>query len=348
MYSMRDVARLAGVSVATVSAVINQKGTVSPISTERVERAMEALDYQPDQIARSLRVGHSKIIGMVVPDISNVYYAEVIRGVEEFSEQRGYSVIVCDSKDDTTRERRQMDMLYSRRVDGILLASSTSQAVSDLRLLQRTPIVFIDSVPAGIDSDAVIVDNSQAAYAATHHLITLGHRRIAIISGRLDRSVGVERMNGYQKAMHEAKLWTPNELIHLGDFHVESGYKSGLALMDLAVPPTAIFSCNNRMTLGLLQALGELKIDCPGRVSVICFDDADWATSFIPNLTCIAQPTHEIGKRATEMLLEKMAVGEKYTYRRCPIAILQAELQVRDSTAAPMELLAQTIDDMIV
>ena len=336
MYSMQDVARLAGVSSATVSAVINRKGTVSPALTERVQKAMEALDYHPDQIARSLRVGHSKIIGMIVPDISNWYFAEIIRGVEEFSEQKGYSVILCDSKDDTTRERQYMDMLYSRRVDGILLASSTSQAINDLRLLQRTPIVFIDSVPAGFESDAVIVDNTQAAYAATRHLVDLGHRRIAIISGRLDRSVGVERMNGYRKAMHEAKLWTPDELIQVGDFHVESGYKCGLTLMNLAVPPTAVFVCNNRMTLGLLHALGELKVDCPGRVSVVCFDDADWATSFIPHLTCVAQPTHEMGKSAAEMLLEKLNGDEKYTYRQYPITVLQAQLQVRDSTAAPL------------
>lgn len=335
MYSMRDVARLAGVSVATVSAVINQKGTVSPASTERVEKAMEALDYHPDQIARSLRVGHSKIIGMVVPDISNWYFAEIIRGVEEFSEEKGYSVILCDSKDDSVRERQHMDMLYSRRVDGILLASSTSQAVNDLRLLHRTPIVFIDSVPLGVEGDAVIVDNSQAAYAATQHLIGLGHRRIAIISGRLDRSVGVERMSGFRKAMHEAGIWIPDEMINVGDFHVESGYKSGLALMSLTPPPTAIFSCNNRMTLGLLHALGDLKIDCPGRVSVVSFDDADWATSFIPHLTCVAQPTKEIGMKATEMLLQKLGAAEEHANNQFPMTILQAELQVRDSTAAP-------------
>lgn len=337
MNSMRDVARLAGVSVATVSAVINEKGTVSKALVQRVIEAMSALDYQPDQIARSLRVGRSNVIGIIVPDVSNSFYAEVLRGVEELSERRGFSVILCNSNEDSNRERQHLTTLYSRRVDGVLLASSVSQVAHDRLTIRRFPMVFLDSIPNGIEQGAVLVDNVEGAYLAVQHLIQLGHKKIAIIGGRLDRSVGVDRMDGYRKAMREAGLSIPDEYIQVGDFHVETGFCCGTDLMRLRARPTAVFSCNNRMTLGLLRALGNLQISCPTSVSVLSFDDADWATSFTPRLTCVAQPTTEIGKVATEMLLRKIEepVGEQPN--QYPNVILHAELQIRESTAPPLD-----------
>jgi LacI family transcriptional regulator len=331
MRSMRDVARLAEVSIATVSAVINEKGTVSKALEKRVLDAMEALDYQPDQIARSLRVGRSNVIGMIVPDVSNSFYAEVLRGVEASSERRGYSVILCDSNEDSDREQRHLKTLYSRRVDGVLLASSISQLAHDRLTIRRFPMVFLDAIPNGIEQGAVLVDNLEGAYMAVQHLTTLGHTRIGIIGGRLDRSVGIDRLNGYRKAMQEAGLSTPEELIRIGDFHDESGFRSGHELMSIENPPTAIFSCNNRMTLGLLRCLSELGIGCPTSVSVVSFDDADWATSFTPRLTCIAQPTYKMGEIATEMLLDK--IEAKDDALDSPRTILRAELRIRESTA---------------
>lgn len=337
MSSMRDVARLAGVSTATVSAVLNGKGTVSPELTLRVEKAMQALDYHPDQIARSLRVGRSNVIGMIVPDVSNLFYAEILRGVEESCQKIGYSVILSGSSDDSGNERRHLETLYARRVDGVLLASSVSEAAYDRLTLRRFPLVFVDSVPAGVTSGAVVVDNAEAAFVATNHLIGLGHRRIAIITGRLDRSVGLDRMNGYRRALREAGIWIPDDFVMHGDFHVESGYKYGAELMRLPTPPTAIFCCNNRMTLGLLRALSEQRINCPNDVSVVGFDDADWATSFTPRLTCVAQPTYEIGKRAIGMLLKKIDAADADGAGQEPNVILHAELQVRESTAHPRD-----------
>jgi LacI family transcriptional regulator len=335
MISMRDVARLAGVSVATVSAVINGKATVGIASVRRVEEAMKALDYHPDQVARSLRVGRTNVIGMIVPDISNQFFAEIMRSVEETSEKSGFSVIMCDSNEDSGREQRHLSTLYSRRVDGVLLASSVSDAAQDRLTLRRFPIVFVDAVPAGIKHGAVVVDNAEGAYAATRYLIELGHRRIAIITGSLDRSVGLDRLEGYRKAMQEAELVVPDEYIRFGDYHVESGYKWGRELMGLSVPPTAIFACNNAMTLGLLRALADLGIRCPAQVSVVGFDDVDWATSFTPRLTCVAQPTYEIGKLATEMLLQKVRAADGEATYEHPNIILRAELRVRESAAAP-------------
>jgi len=336
--SIRDVARLSGVSVATVSAVINEKGTVSPALSSRVKSAMEALDYHPDQIARSLRIGRSNVIGIIVPDISNPFFAEIMRGVEEMSEKHGCSVILCDSNEDSARERKLLSTLYSRRVDGVVLASSVSEAGHDRLTLRRFPIVFVDAVPSGIHYGAVTVDNVEAAYLATRHLISLGHRRIAIITGILGRSVASERLEGYRKATQEAGILIPETYIQVGDFHIESGYRCGKNLMSLATPPTAVFACNNAMSLGLLRALADLGVHCPAQVSVVGFDDADWAISFNPRLTCVAQPAYEIGRRATEMLLGKINnPGEENGTH--PNVIFSAELRVRESTAPAVEQL---------
>ena len=336
MRSMRDVARLAEVSIATVSAVLNGKGTVSAGLVTRVEEAMRALDYQPDQVARSLRMGRTNVIGMIVPDISNPFFSEVLRAVEEHSEREGYSVILCDSNEDSGRERKHLSTLYARRVDGVILASSVSQIAHDRLTLRRFPLVFIDGIPSGVTEGVVRVDNVGAAYLATRHLIDLQHERIAIVNGRLDRSVALDRMEGFRKAMQESGLRTPEEYVRKGDFHVESGYEQTMELMRSPSPPTAIFSCNNRMSLGVLRALGELGIRCPQQVSVVGFDDADWATSFNPRLTCVGQPTYEIGRRATEMLLQKITGGgngeETVSY---PSVVLDVELHIRESTAPP-------------
>lgn len=248
---------------------------------------MKALDYHPDQIARNLRVGRSNVIDIIVPDICNPFYAEIMRGVEEASEKNGCSVILCDSNEDSIRESKHLSTLYARRVDGVLLACSVSQAGHDRLTLRRFPIVLVDAVPAGIRHGAVIVDNAKAAYTAIRHLIDLGHRRIAIVTGLLERSVGIERLEGYRKAMQEAGILVPDEYVQFGNFHIESGHVCGRMLMNLAEPPTAIFACNNAMSLGLLRALADMGIHCPTEVSVIGFDDSDWATSFNPGLPAL-------------------------------------------------------------
>jgi LacI family transcriptional regulator len=236
--------------------------------------------------------------------MTNQFYTEVMRGVEDEARVHGYTLMLCNSNESSEHEQKLLGMLFSQRVDGVLLASSDSTAANDRLTKRRFPIVFIDRLPAGCKERAVITDNVSAAYDATQHLISLGHKRIAIIAGNLLLSTGSDRVEGYRRAMQEAHLPVREEYFQRGDFGLESGRESGIRLMHLPDPPTAIFSCNNKMTLGLMTALGDLSILCPEQVSVVSFDDFEWAANFSPKLTTIAQPTYEIGNQAMKMLLQ--------------------------------------------
>lgn len=333
MLTMRDVARLAGVSVGTVSAVINGKSGVSPKLSQRVQEAMAALDYHPNQVARSLKVRQTDTIGMVIPDATNPFFADVMQGVEDEASRNGYSVIFCNTNEDRERERRNLSMLFSRRVDGVLLAPADSHAAEDRLTQQRFPIVFFDRIPLRFSGSAVVTDNFDGSYQAARHLIDLGHERIAIIAGRLDMTNGLDRLEGFRKALQEAHLALRDEYLQRGDFQLESGYRCGIALMQLPQPPTAIFCCNNKMTLGLMRALGELRIPCPDRVSVLGFDDFEWAANFSPRLTTVAQPAYEMGRKAMAMLVGKMRHEKSGNGRYSKeVVILKNELRVRDST----------------
>lgn len=336
MFTIRDVARLANVSIATVSAVINEKLTVSKESTQRVRKAMEALDYHPDQVARSLKVRRTATIGMLIPDVTNPFFTEVMRGVEDVARQNGYSVIFCDAIEDPELERQHLNTLFSRRVDGVVLAPTDPHAAQDRLTRRRFPLVFFDRIPQGYTGAAVVTDNLGAAREAGRHLVGLGHRRIAIIAGRLDLSNGLARLEGFRLALQEAHLPLPEAYSKCGDFGLESGYRCAMELMKLPNPPTAIFCCNNKMTLGLMRVLAELRIPCPEQVSVLGFDDFDWAANFSPRLTTIAQPSVEMGKQAMRLLLEKMTAAKDGTQGVADkIITLTNELRVRDSTAPP-------------
>jgi LacI family transcriptional regulator len=340
---MRDVAKLAGVSVATVSGVINETKRVSPHLKERVLAAIRTLDYHPDQIARSLKVRRTYTIGVIVPNMASMFFVEVFRGIEDVARKNGYSAILCVSDDDAIQERHLLAILLSRRVDGILLASADSQATSHWPRHRDLCLVLIDRLPPGFEASAVVIDNVKAAYEATQHLIKIGHKRIAIITGPPDRSTAFERTEGFRRAMQEAGHPILQEYFLNGGFRLDGGYRCGMQLLKLPVPPTAIFSSNYDMTLGLMRAVMELKVPCPSQVSILSFDDFvmgddkfSWARMFSPPLTAVAQPSYEIGKIAMESLLQEVegeSKGVRGSARR--VVKLKAELRIRESTAPP-------------
>ena len=334
-HTMRDVARLAGVSVATVSAVINGSAVVSEGRTQRVREAMEALDYYPDQVARSLKVGRTDVIGMVVPDITNIFFPLVIRGAEDAARTHGYSVILCDAEDDPEEERRHLNTLFSRRVDGVLIACSDPSAAYDRLMRRRFPIVFVDRIPRGLTHNGISTDNVEAGARATNHLIELGHERIAFITGQLGLSTHFGRLEGFRKAMQGRGLPVREEYLRMGDLQIETGRSLTVELLRLNPRPTAIISSNNRMLLGLMRALTEAGVPCPAGMSVVGFDDSAWTEHFSPGLTVIAQPAYEIGKAAFGMLLSRMQAGDSEQKDQPELTLLAAELRVRGSTAPP-------------
>jgi len=335
-FTMRDVARLAGVSVATVSAVINGTTTVSVRLKDRVSKAMKALDYHPDHVARSLKVGKTQVIGMVVPDLTNAFFPEVIQGVEDAARLEGYSVILCNSNEDPEQERRHLSTLFSRRVDGVLLACADNAAAYDSLVQRRFPIVFVDRIPEGVSHSGVSTDNLDAGYRAAQHLIELGHQRIAFITGKLRHSPHADRLAGFRKAMQERHLAVRDEYLKLGDQTIETGYKAGLDLLRLPDPPSAVIASNNRMLLGLMRSVNELHVRCPENVSIVGFDDFPWTQHLTPPLTVLSQPAHDIGREALRLLLMKLRAKDG-AERDDQSVRLRAELRIRASTARPAD-----------
>jgi LacI family transcriptional regulator len=292
---------------------------------------MFALDYHPDEVARSLKTGRTNVIGVVVPDITNAFYPEVIRGVEEAARDAGFGVLLCDSSEDPQNEAKHLATLFARRVDGVLLACCANSKAHDTMVRQRFPMVFVDRVPTDATEGTVATDNLTASYTAAQHLISLGHERIAILVGDLRLSPHYDRLEGFRKAMQEANYPIRNEYLVTGGVQIEDGCRAGLQLLSLPVAPTAIMVANNKLLLGLLQAVREKGIAVPEQLSVIGFDDYVWNQYFSPSVTAVAQPTAEIGKRGFELLLRiiNQTLGEELPERNIR---LKAELHVRKST----------------
>jgi LacI family transcriptional regulator len=336
-YTMRDVARLAGVSTSTVSAVLNGVTPVSPQRKKKVIEAMTALDYHPDIIARSLKTGKTNAVGVIVPDITNAFYPEVVRGVEAAAQLSGYSVLLCDSSEDPQIEARHLAALFSRRVDGVLLACCANSTAYDAMIRRRFPMVFVDRLPPAVTEWTVSTDNVDAGYIAAKHLIGMGHERIAMVAGNLELSPHRERLEGFRRAMQEGHLPIIEQYLMCGDVEIEDSLAAGHRLMDLPVLPTALMVSNNKLMLGILQALEERRIEVPSRLSLLGFDDQVWNRHVSPPLTAVAQATHEMGKRSFDLLLQIISDQEIPGSGIERNIRLPAELHIRDSTAPPRQ-----------
>jgi LacI family transcriptional regulator len=332
-YTMHDVARLAGVSVSTVSALINGAPKVSDARSERIRRAMQALDYHPDHIARSLKVGRTHTIGVVIPDITNAFYPTVFRGIEDAARAAGYGVLLCNSNEDAEQERAHLSTLFSRRVDGVLLACSSGSTAHDASLYRRFPLVFVDRIPHGVVESAICTDNVEAGRIATEHLIDLGHRRIAILAGDLSLTPHADRLEGFRQAMQRAGLPVRDEYLCTGGMQIEDGRNWAARLVQHENAPTAIVASNSKLLLGLLRVTRERRIVAPRDLSILTFDDHDWSEYLDPPITAVFQPAYEIGGRAFELLRTRIMPGPAAADGG--VTRLHSELRVRESTGAP-------------
>jgi LacI family transcriptional regulator len=327
---MRDVAEQARVSVTTVSHVINDTRPVSKELRQRVLQAMNELGYQPNQLARSLRRGQTHTVGMIIPDSTNPFFAEVARGVEDTSFEQGYSVILCNSDGNLDKELLYTNVLVKKQVDGILFVAAGVSTERILELQRRNiPLVLIDRDLPEASVDSVLTDNAQAGWAATRHLIELGHTRIACVTGPSDLTPSADRVIGYREALRQSDLAVDEALIVKGDFQYVSGYQAGTHLLALERPPTAVFACNDLMAIGFMSAALQSGLRVPEDLSIVGFDDVRLAAFANPPLTTIAQPKYEMGVVAAELLLERMREPELAARRH----VLDTQLLRRGSTA---------------
>jgi LacI family transcriptional regulator len=340
--TIKHVAERAGVSTATVSRVLAGGSGVRRELIESVQEAVRLLDYQPNRVARNLRVRATRTIGLIIPDIQNPFFTSVVRGIEDVLQGDGYTLLLGNTDDNQERERVYLSTLHAEGVAGIILVTSDGRTPEFRRLLKaKVPLVVIDRVPAGLNVDAVTVANLEGAREATAHLIDLGHRRIGFIGGPAHLSTASERQSGYEEALRAAGYASAPELIKYGDFRQTGGYRAMRELLAIPEPPTAVFIANNLMTLGALQAIHECGLSIPDDIGIISFDDMSWATSLQPPLTAVAQPTYELGATAAELLLARMRDPERPVRR----VVLNTELMIRASCGKKSDAKTDNLTD---
>jgi len=331
--TQKDVARLAGVSTATVSRVVGGYGHVKESTRKKVEEAAAALGYRPNAIARSMVRRTTQTIGLIISDISNPFFPEVVRGVEDVAHSRGYSVILCNSDEDAEKEKRYSEILLAKQVDGLIVATTTADPrhLSPLAL-RGVPVVLLDRDVREGSFDVVKVDNADAASRAVEHLFALGHRRVGIISGPTSIQTARERLEGYRRAHRHYNIAVDRRLIYQGDFKESGGYNGARALMEQDDPPTAIFTANNLTTTGALAWLREQRLRIPEDVSLVAFDDMTWMRLVEPPLTVVQQPAYLMGTTVAELLFQRLE-GKVSEARQ--VIQLQSNLIVRGSCSAP-------------
>lgn len=332
MTTIRDVAKRANLSISTVSHVINNSRAVSDESRQKVEAAMAELGYKPNTLARNLRRQQTQSIGMLVPDSSNPFFAEIARGIEDASFEQNHSVILCNTEGDLAKQATYTNVLIQNQVAGIVFVAAgiSTELVEDLQW-RRVPLVVVDREVPDVAVSTVLTNHYQGGRLATQHLIDLGHRRIACISAGSELAPSSDRVTGYQDVLRENGLAVDENLIVWGDFQYESGYRAANELLDLAEPPTAVFACNDLMAVGCISAATARGRRIPEDLSVVGFDDVQLASFTNPPLTTVAQPKREIGALAVAILMARMQdLDAPPTLER-----LDTHLVIRNSTAVP-------------
>jgi LacI family transcriptional regulator len=328
MATLKDVAREAGVSLGTASLSLRDSPSIREATRRRVLQAAKRLRYQVSAPARSLVTRRTHTVGLLISDITNPFFIRAVRAVEDLAQENGYNLILCNTDEDPTKEAEYLRVLMEKRVDGIILATTGARdGVRQVRW-HRIPLVLFDRELAGIGADTVKVDGVLGGRLATEHLLALGHRRVAIIHGPLERSTGSERLRGALEALRDQGITPDPALIREGNFKQETGYGHARALLDLLPPPSALFCTNNLMTVGALQALQDRKVRVPQDLSLIGYDDMEWWTLTSPPLTTVGQPVYDLGREAMRLLLAQ--IGSRVRRRRQRI-VLKPELIVRAS-----------------
>lgn len=332
--TMKHIAERARVSLGTVSHVVNGTASVREKLRERVLEAIDSLGYTPSQLARGLRRNSTNMLGMVIPDITNPFFPAVVRGVEDVAYRAFFHVVLCNADNDPAKEKGYIDALRSYRVAGLLVIPATEKNPALQRATPSSlgvPVVYLDRRPSDWKGDSVTVDNRLGAFEATEHLIKLGHKRLAMLSGPRHLTNALERLDGFRQALAKHKLTIEPEYIQETKFDRDSGHRSAMRLLSMLPRPTAIFAANDPVALGALFAARELGLSCPRDVSIVGFDDAEYDTLTEPTLTSVHQSGYQMGATAARILLERIQ-GKK---ERAQQIVLPTELKIRNSVGPP-------------
>jgi LacI family transcriptional regulator len=332
MPTIKDVAKLAGVSTATVSATINGTAFVSLPLKQRVEKAIRELGYTPDGIARSLKMGMTNLIGLMVDDVTSPFYTELVEVIEAAAHVEGYSLLLCHTGRDVAKERKYLGLLRTHRVDGIIWAPTGRAEDYPAAEFERfaVPLVFVDRVvPSFQDYDSVLLDNREAGLQATNYLLDLGHRNIAMINGGEHLEPAKQRGEGYQEAMRRRGLPIDPSLILNGSFREAEAFEECKKLLSSGRNVTALLVSNNHMFIGAMRALNQFGLRCPQEISIVSIDDFPLASVLNPRLTTVRQPVREIAEQALRLLLRRLSDP---SIRSAPShLVVEPMLIVRDS-----------------
>jgi DNA-binding LacI/PurR family transcriptional regulator len=307
---MLDVAKLANVSIQTVSAVINDKPGITDRTRIRVREAVAKLDYHPNLLASNLRAQRSFTIGVVIPSITNPFFPEFVRGIEDVAQQHGYSLFLCNSDDDDQKENRYLQLLRKHRIAGLIAAIQPSEpegrkALQSL-LEHGVPVVLLGSLRPDERIVNLAIDDTQGSYLVTTHLLDLGHRRIGMIKPPTGGEVGKNRVVGFLEAHRTRGIHVDPELLVPGGFDLPDGQRGVVALLGLRNPPTAIVAANDLVAIGALNALSHLNKRVPEDLAVVGYDDIRMAEVFNPAITTIAQPLYRMGETAMDAVLTRI------------------------------------------
>ena len=327
LLTVKEIAAQAGVSVGTVSHVLNNPSKVRDERRKRVEDVMHKLGYQPSQLARGLRKKSTDLLGIIIPDIANPFFPNVVRGAEDIAYREGFRIILCNADNNPIKERTYFNDLKSFRPAGIMVIPSVESMLQKELIADMLPVVFVDRSPAWWAGDMVVADNEEGGYQVGRYLIRMGHRRIAAIGGPAQVSTSRERIRGFERALKDAGLALPADYIQEAAFNAEGGFGATVRLLELDKRPTAIFAASDLLASGALGAARKMGLECPKDVSIVGFDDLEFASLVNPALTTVYQPSYQMGVEACGLLLDRIRGGGGAAQRR----VLKTELRIRSS-----------------
>jgi LacI family transcriptional regulator len=334
LVTIYDIAKEANVSAMTVSRVINNTGRISEATRVKVHKVMNELGYVPNTVARSLVLQETKMLSLLITDITNPFYTTLARGAEDAAKRFGYKLLFGNSDENNAKEKDYVDMILSTRVDGVLFAPAGDSSLEHLRLLQKRkiPFVLLDREVPGIDSDIVLGDSKEGARQLIEHLIDLGHKRIALINGSSDTSTARSRLAGYKEALKLRDLPFDAELVEEVTYRGLEDEAALSSLLALQEPPTAIFAANNFLALGIIRILRSLNLSLPEDISLVCYDDLGFASELNPFLTVAAQPAYQFGSMGIQLLIERIQGNADASPKTL---LFPSEIIVRSSSAPP-------------